>query len=144
MADVLKVLQYNSVLVFRTAEPWNYQISAGEGGLEAFSKYAPFAFVRYSPPQQAGREGDGDLKQVLQFAIIIGAESKEKGVARIGNTTILGISKIRDLVIDALDKWHPGVGFLCDPFLYQNDEIEVDTPTRHALVMYFQANMITN
>ncbi|HBR19595.1 MAG TPA: hypothetical protein DD726_05200 [Phycisphaerales bacterium] len=144
MADVLKVIQHNAVDVFETAEPWNYQIDVSEGGLEAFGKYSAFSFPRYMPPTSAGREGDGDLKQVLRFGILIGKESKVKGVARTGNAGQIGISKIRDLVIAALDNWHPGEGFLCDPFHYITDELEVDTPTRYALIMYFEANMITN
>jgi len=95
------------------------------------------------PPAQADRQG-GDLSQGLQFAVAIGTESKEKGVARIGNAAHLGISKIRDLVIAALDNWHPGEGFECDPLFYANEEVQLDLPNRHALIMYFKANLITN
>jgi hypothetical protein len=141
MADKLKPIQHNAADVFKTAEPWNYQIDVSEGGLEAFGKYSPFAFPRYMPPTSSEREG-GDLKQVLRFGVCIGKESKEKGVARTGNASQIGISKIRDLVIAALDNWHPGEGFVCDPFHYIRDETEVDTPTRYALIMYFEANLI--
>ena len=148
MADKLITLQHNAGDVFKTAEPWNYQISAGEGGIEAFGKYSEsnkaFAFPRYMPPTSSSREGDGDLKQVLRFGVLIGKESKEKGVARIGSETKIGISKIRDLVIAALDNWHPGEGFVCDDFHYITDEVEVDTPTRYALILYFEANLINN
>jgi hypothetical protein len=144
ISNKLKTLYVGDSVVFKTAEPWNYQTAASEGGIEAFAKYAPFVFAKYAPPVPAGREGDGDLKQVLQFAVILGTESKQKGVARIGSSSKLGISKIRDLVIAALDNWHPGEGFECDPLFYSDEEVQLDMPNRHALIMYFKANMITN
>ena len=143
ISNKLKTLRIGESDVFKTAATWNYQTAASEGGIEAFGKYAPFMFVRYAPPTQADRQG-GDLSQALRFAVAIGTESKEKGVARIGSETKIGISKIRDLVIAALDNWHPGEGFECDSLFYDNEETQLDMPNRHALIMYFKTNLITN
>ena len=141
-ADVLAALQFNGENVFKAAEVWKYQIAAAAGGIEAFSKYEPFAFVSYLPIS-GFREGDNDLRQVLIFAVAIGVESKTAGVARIGDAKNLGISKIRDLVIAALDNWHPGGSIACDPLYYKDEIALVDDAHRNALQMHFEANMIT-
>ena len=130
--------------VFKTADLWMYQISADEGGMEAFDKFAPFAFPKYVPATDSNREGDGDLNQHYRFGILIGQASKERGVARIGNASKLGISKIRDLVIALFDDWHPGSGFDCDNFYYDGEELEFESPNKYALIIYFKANRITN
>ena len=46
ISNKLKTLRVGDSDVFLTAEPWNYQTAASEGGIEAFTKYTPFAFVR--------------------------------------------------------------------------------------------------
>jgi len=142
IADTLAALTYNNVAVFKTAEVWRFQIGAGEGGIEAFKRYEPFAFVKYQPPT-GDREGDYDLRQVLRFAVVIGVESRSAGAARTGDSNNLGTSKIRDLVIDALDGQHPGESTNCDPIYYRGELEAFDSPTRHAIEMYFEANMIT-
>lgn len=144
IAARLAVLQLNGSTVFRTAKQWNYQTHVTEGGVEAFAVYSPFVFVRYLPQTDGEREGDYDLKQGLRFAVAIGVESKEKGVARIGSDSVLGTSKIRDLVIASLDGWHPGAGFDCDPLYYDDEEQQLDEPNRQALIIYFKCNLITN
>jgi hypothetical protein len=130
--------------IFKTADVWLYQISADAGGMEAFDKFAPFFFAKYVPATDSSREGDGDLNQHYRFGALIGQTSKERGVARIGNANNLGISKLRDLVIDLFDGWHPGEGFDCDVFYYDGEELELETPNKYALIIYFKANRITN
>lgn len=142
IADKLAALQYGGSDVFRTAEAWLWQLDVSEGGKERFAKYSPFAFPRYMPQSSSTREGDGDLKQVLRFGVLIGREHKNPGVARIGSGSVLGVSKMRDLVIAAIDNWHPGAGFDCDQLQYKTDELELDEPTRYAIIMYFEANLI--
>jgi hypothetical protein len=138
IADTLAALQNNSKDVFKTADVWKHQLTSGA---ESFSKYQPFAFVSYWP-MDAAREGDYDLRQVFRFSILIGLESKEDGVARIGDANHLGASKIRDLVIAAFDKVHPGGSFTCDEFYYIGETELVDSPKRYALEMHFQTNWI--
>lgn len=141
-ADTLAAMTEGGNDVFKTAEVWRHQISASKGGFEAFDRYEPFAFVAYQSAD-AAREGDYDLRQVLEFAILIGVESKYDGVARTGNTVNLGTSKIRDLVIAAFDHQHPGGEFTCDE-IYYTGEIEIlDSPKRHAIQMQFEISQIT-
>jgi len=143
LADTLAALTYNSAPVFKKAAVWKHQVSATEGGLEASVRFSPFAFPSYQGGNSA-REGDNDLRQILPFAILIGVDSKEDGVARFGDATHLGTSKIRDLVIAALDKKRPdGTDITCDEFYYM-DEIEVlDQPKRHWIQMNFEVSQLT-
>lgn len=141
IVDTLKPLKYSGTAVFKVVDIFKHQCGAADGGLESFSKYAPFAFAAYEPP--SGEREGGALKQVLRFAVSIGVESKVAGIARCGDANHLGTSKIRDLVIDALDGLQPD-GVACDPLYYQNEVELVNSATRHAIDMFFQANMITN
>jgi len=141
-ADTLAALTNDGELVFRTAEVWKHQIAATASGMEAFDRYEPFAFISYQSAD-AAREGSYDLRQVLEFSILIGVGSKADGIARIGDDNNLGTSKIRDLVIAALDCQHPGGSFGCDE-IYYTGEIEVfDAPKRHAIEMHFETSEIT-
>lgn len=144
MADQLAALtkSVGGEVVFKTADIWKHQISAGQAGMEAFARYEPFAFVSYQSAD-AAREGGYDLRQVLEFAVLIGVESKAKGVARFGDGNHLGTSKIRDLVITLFDRKHPAGEFNCDEFYYTG-EIEVfDSPKRHAIQMNFETSQLT-
>ena len=144
LADTLKALTWgeDNMLVFKTADVWKHQVGATEGGLETSERYQPFAFSSYQSGNSA-REGDNDLRQIPSFAILIGVSSKEDGVARFGDATHLGTSKIRDLVINALDKKRPdGTDITCDEFYYI-DEIEVlDQPKRHWIQMNFEVSQL--
>lgn len=122
--------------IFKTVEHWRHQISSGQGGVEAFDKYAPFAFVSYSPPAESSREGDGDLNQHLRFGIAIGARSKEAGAARV----LVHLWRI--MVIAFFDRWHPGEGFGCDDFYFDGDEVQIDSEHRYAMNIYFKGNYI--
>lgn len=142
LADTLAALKHEGKNVFRTAKPWKHQIGPTKAGMEAFGRYEPFAFVSYQAAD-AAREGDYDLRQVLEFAVLIGVESKEDGVARFGDANHLGTSKIRDLVIAALDRVHPGGTFNCDDFYYTGDIEVVDAPKRHGIQMNFETSQLT-
>ena len=142
--EILMAAHLDALKIFKKAEPWKYQIWVGEGGQEAIAAYSPFAFPKYLPPTQAEREGGYALKQIFRFGVLIGTESKEIGIARTGSDTVLGISRLRDIVIEALEGWHPGESIACDPFYYKGDEIEIETSNKMALILFFEANMITN
>ncbi len=149
-ADTLAALTYEDKLVFKPEGPnspkgadvWKHQIAATGGGGEAFSRYEPFAFVSYSGADGA-REGDYDLRQVLEFAILIGVESKVAGVARFGDDNNLGTSKIRDLVIAAFDRQHPGGELKCDEIYYTGEFELIDSSKRHAIRMNFETSYLT-
>lgn len=142
MADTLAALQSGGADVFNTAEVWKHQVGAGKGGMEAFIRYSPFAFVSYSDTDTA-REGDNDLRQVLEFRILIGVTSRSAGRARFGDSGKLGTSKIRDLVIAVFDKVHPGGGLTCDEFYYTGDIEVLDAPKKHAIEMKFETSYMT-
>lgn len=138
MADALEALK-----VFKTADIWKYQVSVDQGGISAFQAFAPYAFTKFEPPTDSSREGDGDLNQHLRFAVMLGQTSKERGDARIGNAKTPGISKLRDIVIDLFNDWHPGEGFDCDDFKYDGEELDVEGAFVYCLTVYFKANRIT-
>ena len=62
IAATLAALTYGGGDVFKTADIWKYQVSASQGGVDAFARYAPFAFVAFDSVVGA-REGDYDLRQ---------------------------------------------------------------------------------
>ena len=141
-ADTLKALLHNGEEVFKTAEVWKHQTAASKSGLEAFGRYTPFAFVSYSGAD-AAREGGYDLRQVINIAILIGVKSRSDGVARIGDANHLGISKIRDLVIAAFDRQHPGAGLKCDEIYYTGEVEVLDSSKRYAVEMKFETSYLT-
>jgi len=141
-ADELAALEIETIKVFRTADIWKYQVAAIKGGLESFERYAPFAFVSYLSADGA-REGDYDLRQVLEFAIVVGVTSKAEGVARFGDDTHLGIGKIRDLVIALFDKKHPGGELKCDEIYYTGEIILADAPKVFAIQIHFETSFLT-
>lgn len=138
IAQTLAALQYEGSAVFKAAEVWMHQLTSGA---ESFTAFSPFAFIAYWPAD-AAREGDFDLRQVLRFSVLIGAESKVDGIARRGDSTHVGISRIRDLVIDALDGVHPGDGFNCDELEFFSETEMVDTPKRYATELHFRCNWL--
>ena len=143
MADTLKALTDGGAKVFRTADIWKHQVGAMEGGMEAFARYQPFAFVSYQSAD-AAREGDYDLRQVLEFAVLVGVESKSPGVARFGDADRLGTSKIRDLVIAAFDRKRPDdVDITCDEFYYTGEIEVLDSQRHHAIQMNWEVSQLT-
>ena len=142
LAAQLAALQEDGEDVFRTAEPWQHQLTRASLK-ESFPRYSPFAFVSYFPFTPA-REGDYDLDDVLRFAIMIGVEYKEPGIARRGDDDHLGISRMRDLVIAALDDAHPGESFTIDNFEYVGENDVLDEPKRYMTELQFQARNLKN
>ena len=139
---VLAALQVDSVDVFKTADHWRHQVGAVGGGLEAFPRYAPFAFVGYQDDESA-REGGYDLREVPTINILIGVCSEHAGVARIGDDNHLGTSKIRDLVIAAFESKTPAGDLGCDESYYIGGVTVVDAPKRHAIEMVFEISKMT-
>ena len=139
IVTILAALQYNGEDVFKTAEPWEHQLAAK---LESFGRYEPFAFVCYHPDQPL-REGGYDLNQGLRFSVFFGVQSKDAGVARRGDDNHLGASKIRDLIITALDGQHPGVGFDCDELNFVYEVEWVEAQKRYAAELHFLAKWLS-
>jgi len=142
IADTLAALQVDDENVFKTADVWKHQIGVARSGVESFDAYEPFAFAAYSRVD-ADRQGGYDLRQIFEFAVLIGVGSKENSVCRTGNANSLGTSRIRELVIAALDGAHPGEGFSCDEFKYVGEVEFVDLPKKHAIEMHFQIPWIS-
>ena len=138
----LAALQVESVNVFKTADHWKHQVGASKGGLEAFLRYAPFAFVGYQEDESA-REGGYDLREVHTIHVLIGAYSDSPGVARIGDADHLGISKIRDLVIAAFESKTPAGDLGCDEIYYIGSITVVDAEKRYAIEMAFEISKMT-
>jgi hypothetical protein len=141
-ADTLAAIAIDETLVFKTADVWRHQVSAAAGGIEALYRYAPCAFVSYFN-DSAAREGGYDLREVLEFTILIGQESREVGVARYGSATELGVSKLRDLVIAAFDRKHPGGSFTCDEIYYTGSSEVYDSPKQYVIEMHFETSKMT-
>ena len=112
-----------------------------EKGLEGFLALSPFALVSYYPINPE-REGDYDLNDKLRFSVLLGVESKEAGVAKRGDDTHLGGSRIRDLVIDAIEKHHPGSSFDCDEFYFAGETEWADSAKKYATELFFVANWL--
>jgi len=111
-------------------------------GIEAFDRYAPFAFVAYQGADSA-REGGHDLREVPTIGVFIGQIAREPGVARFGDDDTLGTSKLRDLVIAAFESKHPGAELECDEIYYSHDVTVVDTTKAHAIEMFFDVSKMT-
>jgi len=141
-ADTLIPLESEGKKIFRTADVWKYQVAPVKGGMESFERYAPFAFVSFLSADGA-REGDYDLRQVLEFTIVLGVTSKAEGVARFGDESHLGIGKIRDLVIALFDHQHPGGDLKCDEIYYTGEIILADAPKVFAVQMHFETSFLT-
>lgn len=141
-ADQLKSLKDGDNDVFKTADVWKHQVAATNAGMEAFTRFAPFAFVSYNGAD-AAREGGYDLRQVLGFSVLVGVESRQDGLARIGDEDNLGTSKIRDLVIALFDRQHPGSELSCDEIYYVGEVEVFDSPRRHAIQFNFETSYLT-
>jgi len=141
-ADTLAAIAVDTVLVFKTADVWRHQLSATAGGIEALDRYVPCAFVSYFN-DQAAREGDYDLREVLEFTVLVGQQSREIGVARYGSATELGVSKLRDLVIAAFDRKHPGGTLTCDEIYYTGSSEIYDSAKQYVIEMHFEVSKMT-
>ncbi len=135
--------------VFRVVDHWRFQLTAAA---DSFKAYAPFAFVEYDSTSRTGWEGDHDLKQTLMFTIRVGTEIKKNdgGASRIGigtdattNKNQLGYSRLRDLVIAALQREHPATtDTWIDYWEYLSDDIVWSLPDQTAGMMKFQVDRI--
>ena len=144
IVTILTALTHNNEVVFKTVDVWMGQIGATKSGLEAFDRFAPFAFVGYQPDYYSAREGDYDLRKPLEFAITIGVTSKSNGVARKGDTNNIGANLIEELVIAALDKQHPGNGFDCDDLYHIGTMTTVDALKKRGIQINFTADRVSN
>jgi len=153
VVDTLRALTYNDKPVFKlnvagnavdpkSVDIWKHQVGISKGGMEASSRYSPFAFVS-SGDEKSTREGGYDLRRVPDIRVLIGVDSKEDGVAQWGDAAHLGTSKIRDLVIDALDKKRSDdVNIPCDEFYYDSSLEILDIPKCHWLQMNFNVGQM--
>jgi len=140
----LRALEYDDNKVFRDAndsvDHWKFQLAGGKGGLEAFERFAPFAFVSYMETDSA-REGGKDLRQIPTIDVLIGVSNKYPGVARLGDATTLGCSKIRDLVIALFENVQP-TDIACDEIRYISDIITVETEKLFAMQLKFELSFM--
>jgi len=147
IADRLAAQTYDGSAVFETADVWKGQL-AEKDALAALVRYAPCAFVAYAR-EQARREG-GDLCNHLIFAVWIGQVSTAPGLARIGGvediggTLKLGVLALREIVIGALDGWHPGGELPVDPMYHDGGNVIVDKPNAVLMEQRFGLNYITD
>ncbi len=139
LVATLTALEDDSSKVFVEVDNWRHQIGIGASGIESLERYAPCAFCAYTYAD-AYRAGDYDLNQRLHFSVLIAQESKQPGIARLGDDNHLGTSRIRDLVITAVDGTHPGTGYSCDELYYEGEREAIDHPRYHALEMHFGCN----
>jgi hypothetical protein len=139
--DTLKALKYNDIDVFKTVDIWKHQVGITASGQEASGRYQPFAFVG-SGDEDSTRQG-GDLRRSPGIKVMIGVDAKEDGVAQWGDATHPGTSKIRDLVIVALDEQRPNdAEITCDEFYYDHLIEILDMPKRHWVQLNFTVGQI--
>ncbi len=127
--------------VFKEVDHWRSQIADDNSGLASFGRFAPFAFVAYQDCD-GRREGDHDLRQELLFAVTFGQKSREAGICRIGDANNLGTSRMRELIIDALDHTHPGDGFGCDDLHYLREETYINAAKMNGIQMWFKIDWL--
>ncbi len=138
MVDTIAALD-----LFKTVDVWKHQTGLDGSFTESFARYEPFAFVAYIAAT-AAREGGYDLREVLEFGVVIGVESKEPGVARLGDDNNKGISSLRDSLIATFDRTRPDDETVtCDEFYFMSDLLVVDSPKRCALEMRFECSQMT-
>jgi len=141
--DTLKALKLDDVDVFKTVDLWKHQVGVTESGMEASGRYSPFAFVSCGDEDTA-REGGNDLRRIPDIRILIGVDSKLDGDALWGNADKPGTSKIRDLIIAALDKKQPDdENITCDEFYYIRAVEILDQPKRHWVRMDFEVSQMS-
>ena len=142
----LTAITLSSETVFRTVDHAHFQLMGGD----SFRRYAPFAFVLYDSCSRQDWEGNGELRNQYVFNIMVGTEitKAKKGAARIGKGTDasdreLGISRMRDLVITALQdtQLSTTVGDIEQP-QYLGDRLVWSHPQQAAIIMQFQIDRI--
>ena len=148
MVTAIDAVTLSGDSVFRTVQNWRGQLE-GPGD---FLRFAPFAFVEYNGTPSYSDEG-GDLQQQMQFTVRIGTEiAKKNAGARLGIGTDaskkqLGISRLRDLVITALQKVVLSTTSAdVDYCEYLGDQIVYKEPKgrRYAILMTFRINRVAS
>lgn len=139
MVTQLAALQYGGSSVFQIAELFKHQLRAVSGGIEGIEK-TPAVYVGYMNSDTA-REGGRDLREILEFDVLVVVKSKETAVSQWGDDSHLGISKIRDLVITLFDKKRPDdIVIGCDEFYYTGDFLTIETPNICGIQMRFEVS----
>lgn len=138
-ADTLAALQNEGANVFDTADVWKHQVGGVSGGMEAFQRHTPFAFVAYHGDESA-REGGHDLREIPTIRILVGVYNDKPGVARIGDATHLGVSRIRDLIIAAFESKTPDGDLGCDEIYYMGAVPVLDAEKHYAVEMVFEVS----
>ncbi len=140
IADKLATLKYNDKSFFKKTEPWRYQIWVDKGGaIQGFMENAPFGFTKFVPGGGSNVEG-GDTCRHFKFEIFFGQQSKERGVARIGDANNIGISKMYDIIFAAFNGWQPDASFNIGTFYYDDDAEMVDEPNNYGMSLFFRAD----
>ena len=146
IVNKLSAISLSGNTVFRTVDNWKFQIVSAD----SFREYTPFAFVEYAGTSRYGWEGDHDLGQRLMFTVRVGAEITQDhdGAARIGTGTDasdyqLGVSRLRDLVIAALQREHANTSDVhVEYYEYLGDDLVWSLPDQAALMIKFQIDRV--
>ena len=148
IVNTLSAITLSGNNVFRTVDHWKFQLQSAD----SFHAYSPFAFVEYGGTSRAGWQGDHDLHQTMLFNIRVGTElaKPHEGAARIGSGTDadsdayqLGVSRLRDLVIESLQNQHPTTSDIhAEYYEYLGDDLVWSLPRQAALIMKFQVDTI--
>ena len=146
IVNKLTAISLGGNTVFRTVDNWRFQIVSAD----SFRAYSPFAFVEYDGTARYDWEGNHDLGQRLVFTIRVGTEITQhnNGAARIGvgvdaSKYQLGISRLRDLVINAL-QWQLAItsDARTERYEYLGDDLVWSLPDQAALMMRFQVDRV--
>ncbi len=147
IVTALTAITLGGKTVFRSVDNWHFQIKSGD----SFRRFNPFAYVEYEGSTRANWEGDHDLLQRMVFSIRVGTTitgNVEDGAARIGTGTDvrkkqLGISRLRDLVITALQNVRIATtddqNEYCE---YIGDDVVWAMPNQSAILMKFSIDRI--
>ena len=148
IAAKLAAITLSGDTVFRTADIWRGQLISPD----SFRRYAPFAFVEYAGTAKTDVPSGAALTQVMRFSVRVGTQvSKKAEGARVGIGTDaanreLGVSRLRDLVITALQYQRPTTtDSLTEYFEFISDEVVWDQPLHNsfAILMSFQIDRTT-
>lgn len=145
IVTALTAVELSGETVFKTVDHWKFQIVSPDN----FERYAPFAFVKYGGTPSTNPEGGHDLNQHLMFEVAVGTiQSKVAEGARIGIGTDakkkqLGVSRLRDLVITALQEQRPTTtSDDTEYFEFLGDSIVWDQPKQFAIIMRFRIDRV--
>ena len=118
----------------RSVQPDDYKLASIEG-------LAPLALVKATLGAPT-REGGYDCNRTIALQVVFGNHHNTPGVARRGSASVVGVSKMAELVFDALEGQHPGAGFDCDDFYFVGAVETFDNTKDYALEFQCEANWI--